>query len=332
MRRVFADSSYYVALANRNDAHHDRAVEWSRANRARLPRAPGPRLAMLTFPAESFHPTRLRHRVLRFVIGTDWFCIATAARVILESDSGDTLPPMSRIRLRQPRAPMRYAALTVSLAVLTLLWPSTPVRADLVLHRQAPSRGFGISSDTEYANDFGNPTSALTADRFSLAQPTSAACRIVFWSFYGTSFAPTDPDPPLTETIRVRLYSESAGLPGEVLDEASFADPPRVFTGFLVNEFPRRKEYKYQVDLPTCWNLTANTNYWIEVAQVGDLDSVFRWENASGGEFANQFPIGAPWRISTLVASMAYEIRTPEPGSGALLVFGVGFLLKRRRR
>ncbi len=215
----------------------------------------------------------------------------------------------------------------ISFVATAILTPT--VKADTLLHRQAPSRGFGISSDTAYNDDFGQPTSALTADRFSLAQPTSAACRIVFWSFYGTSFAPTDPAPPLSETIRVRLYGESAGLPGDVLDEAFFIDPPRIATGFLVNEFPRRKEYRYQDELPTCWNLTANTNYWIEVAQVGDLESVFRWENSSGGEFANQFPIGAPWHLSANPTQMAYEIRTPEPGSGALLVLGVAVIPRR---
>jgi len=111
-----------------------------------------------------------------------------------------------------------------------------------------------------------------------------------------------------------------------------YTDPQRFWTGFMVNESPRRKEYQYQFELTTCWDLPGGTNYWIEIAQLGDQTSNMRWENSSGGEHALRFPIDTPWRLSTSAVQMAYELRTPEPASGALLVLGIGFLLRRGKR
>lgn len=103
----------------------------------------------------------------------------------------------------------------------------------MLLHRQAPSRTFGYVSDTSFRNNFGQPDSALVADRFQLAAG-GEVCRVVAWAFFGGSYEPFDPPPPATETVRVRFYDESAGLPGAELLSQTFVDPPRAWTGAFV--------------------------------------------------------------------------------------------------
>ncbi len=206
-----------------------------------------------------------------------------------------------------------------------------PVQADTLLHRQAPGRTFGITSDTGFIDDANRQNSSLIADRFdSLPLPV---CRVVWWSFYGSSIAQEPEPPPANESIRVRIYANEAGLPGAVLSESAFVNPVRQATGFSIATGAGPLEYRYQVDLPNCYSTSAGSSYWLEVAQLGDVSSRFRWENSNtGGEFASQFPIGSPWRITAGSGQMAYELRTPEPTSGALMGFGLAYLLRRGKR
>jgi len=202
-------------------------------------------------------------------------------------------------------------------------------QTDILLYRQAPDRGFGFESDTLATNDFGQPTAELVADTFSLAQPACIA-RVVGFGFYGGGDSILDPLPPVTETIRVRFYSDVAGLPGELLSEAIFLDSPREWTGATVGVSPRRKEYRYQFDLPLCFPADTETPYWIEIAQIGDADSLWRWESANGGEFAVRFPIDTPYRIVHGLGQLAYELRTPELSSLNSVGLAVMVLLARR--
>ena len=212
-----------------------------------------------------------------------------------------------------------------------LLFSLVPARADVSLHSQPPNRLFGISSDTEYIDDGGHLTGALIADRFSLAQQLPT-CRVVFYAFFGGTGV-ADPGPPSgSETVRVKFYADAAGLPGSVLQEESFSNPSRAWTGFFIGIQPSRKEYRYQVDLPQCFNATPGVNYWVEVSQLDDPSSLMRWENSNGGEFAVQFPLDTPWRLSANPSQMAYDLRTPEPCSGALLVLSFACVVRRPAR
>lgn len=206
-----------------------------------------------------------------------------------------------------------------------------PAQAQLgvLLHRQQPNRQFGFSSDTEFSDNFGNITSELMADRFILGQ--GAEWRwTVFHGFYGGQFIPSDPEPPPVESFLVRLYSEENGLPGQVLHEEQFSSADRQPTGAFVSSDPIRREYRYQVKFSTGVALLPNVPYWLAIAQINDPTSNFRWETATGGELAGQYPIGNPWVVSTL-GQLAYELRTPEPTSALLLALGVVALCSRRR-
>ncbi len=222
---------------------------------------------------------------------------------------------------------MKRSLWGISLIVLA----AASARADTLLHRQAPGRTFGVTSDSVFRDDFGNANSELLADKFT--GPAQPVCRVVWWSFYGSSLAQEVEPPPLSETLRIRFLSDAAGLPGALLWEEQFLNPLRQATGFSIATGPGPPEFKYQLEFSNCFAPVVGTAYWIEIAQLGDLNSRFRWENSNtAGEFAVQFPIGSPWHLTTGSGQMAYELRTPEPCSGALLAFLAGYLLWRGKR
>lgn len=217
--------------------------------------------------------------------------------------------------------------------VASVLLAVTSANADTLVHRQAPGRVFGIASDTEYRDDSGHASGALIADQFALSAPIDPLiCRIRAYAFFGGTGV-LDPGPPATETIRVRFYSDSFGLPDTLIQESIFQNPSRQWTGQLINIGAARREYLYDLGLPSCFSPTLGVNYWLEVAQLGDVQSLFRWENSSTfGGFAERFPIDTPWRLSPNPRQMAYELWTPEPCSSVLLALGCACLLRRRAR
>jgi hypothetical protein len=217
---------------------------------------------------------------------------------------------------------------------VALGWLCAPAagQVPMLLHRQPPGRTFGYASDTQFRDDFGRILSALYADRFELAAG-GEVCRVVAWAFFGGSYEPFDPPPPASETLRVRFYDEAAGLPGSELLSQTFDNPPRIFTGFTVSGDPRRREYRYEFHLSPCLAAAPGTAYWVEISQISDPDSIFRWEGSNTpGQYAVQFPIGAPWQVVTGSGQIAYELWTPEPTSLFLAGAGVlGAVLRRRR-
>lgn len=203
-------------------------------------------------------------------------------------------------------------------------------QSDTLLYRQTPNRGFGYASDTLATDDYGTTFGSLIADKFILLQGSSSVCRVIGFGFYGGVDILLDPPPPLTETMRIRFYADTIGLPSELLQEAVFVNAPREWTGATVAVSPRRKEYRYEFDLPSCLQASPGTPYWLEIAQIGDPDSLWRWESANGGEFAVRFPIDTPYRIVNGLGQLAYELRTPEVSSLSFLGLAVMVLLARR--
>ncbi len=202
---------------------------------------------------------------------------------------------------------------------------------DIMLHRQAPGRAFGITSDTQYQDDAGILRGALTVDQFRLAA-RSSVCNVNAFAFFGGELVLLDPGPPATETLRLRFWSDVSGLPGTVLYETAFVNPSRSWTGSFVALSPFRKEYLYRLPLENCFLAEAGTDYWLEIAQIGDSDSRFRWESSNSvGGFAQQFPIDTPWRLSASSTQLAYELWTPEPASGLALTGAVVTAMSRRR-
>jgi hypothetical protein len=141
-----------------------------------------------------------------------------------------------------------------------------------------PLNSGGPSSDTDFVSMFGEPSYwQLVADDFTLS--FSAATRhVVWWGLYGGDFGGSSWYPPtVPETMRLRFYSArpSDGLPGDILREENFLNSSRVWTGRYVTGHP---EYRFEADLAEPFSIAAGATYWLDAAQVGVPDSVFRWE------------------------------------------------------
>ncbi len=214
-----------------------------------------------------------------------------------------------------------------------ILLCATAARADLLLHRQGPGRTGGYAADTQFMSEFGGAAGQVVADKFNLQQDLPI-CRVTWWSFYGSSLAQEVEPPPLSEIVRIRFLGDAVGLPGALLWEEQFLNPLRQATGFSIATGPGPPEFRYQVDLVNCFAPPQpGAPYWIEIAQLGDPSSYFRWEGSNtGGEFAVRFPIDTPFRLISGIGQLAYELRTPEPCSGAMLALVAGYLLWRGKR
>lgn len=220
-------------------------------------------------------------------------------------------------------------------AVLSVVAPAGTV------FEQLPNRTGGQASDTEFLQfATGTPFWQLEADNVQVSASTSIR-HITWWGFYGDDFdeSPDAHDPPSgDETMRIRFYASrpTDGLPdsSSILFEESFLNPSRLSTGSTVAVGTRPPEYEYEVDLGSTFLLEADLLYWLEIAQIGDHESHYRWERGNGvipgRSFSN--PVVPDWRATT--GSFAFALSTvPEPGTGSLLLcVSMLSLIKRRGR
>jgi hypothetical protein len=203
-------------------------------------------------------------------------------------------------------------------------------------HQPYPYGGGG--ADTAFSDDFGFPTWQRLADDILLSEPATIR-HITWWGFYGGSFDEYPEAPPSTEIIRIRFYQSrpSDGLPDEddVLFEETFLDPSRTATGNVIWLGALPPEYVFEVDLPTPVILDAGTPYWLEITQIGNIDSLFRWEFSRADENGQAFtnPNTDGWRATTSITSdTAFQLSTiPEPMTLTLFLTGFSFAAARRR-
>jgi hypothetical protein len=165
----------------------------------------------------------------------------------------------------------------VSLAVLAL---AMPVKGEIVVDHSWP-RSTGVASDTLYTDpDYGQRWTQC-ADDVVVSAPATVT-HVTWWGGYMLDQVPS------SETMRIRLYGSRTGddLPSSVLWEATSQQVARSATG-LVLPMPagssgRAAEYRYDWDLTAPFTLSANVPYWLEIVQLGDVNSMFVWDGMAG--------------------------------------------------
>jgi hypothetical protein len=239
----------------------------------------------------------------------------------------------------------RLAAMLPRLAVLAILALVAPVQAGPVVgkdlprdegivvdHQPHPYGGFG--SDTEFRDDWGDPVWQREADDILLDE-AAAIRQIVWWGFYGGTFDDWPEPPPQTEAMRIRFYQARLGdgLPDEdnMSFEQTYENPIRTATGRVIMMGRLPLEYRYEVDLASPIVLEANTPYWLEIAQMGDLESHFRWEyglaELNGTALINEV-VGWGYTYPDVAVDAAFQLWTvPEPQAALLLSLSLTSLL-----
>lgn len=200
-----------------------------------------------------------------------------------------------------------------------------------------PLNSGGPAADTEFINSSNDPSWQQLADDFQVTQD-AVIRRISWWGFYGSSSLEEVEPPPVTETMRARIYGARAsdGLPDDanILFEESFLSPSREATGRIVFVGPGPPEFKFEVDLTSPFALEAGTPYWLEIVQVGDINSLFRWEygptERTGHAFRHNLIVDWTHTFSA-DADLAFQLSTiPEPIS--LLIWAIGIVTWGRRK
>ncbi|MFQ5502946.1 MAG: hypothetical protein ACE5EQ_11715 [Phycisphaerae bacterium] len=220
--------------------------------------------------------------------------------------------------------------------VIVLLKSTASSRAGVVIDHPGILSG-GPAADTEFINPIGQQAWQRLADNILLSGNSALIRQVTWLGFYGGSGTPATP-PPVTETMRIRFYGARAvdGLPddGNILFEQSLLNPSRVATGRTVAVGGLPLEYLFEATLSTSVLLEADTQYWLEIVQIGDIDSLFRWEFAfvdeSGQAFVNQnFP---DWQFFA-PGDLAFQLSTiPEPSTGLFVIIGLVILHRRKRK
>ncbi len=229
------------------------------------------------------------------------------------------------------------AALALSVPVRAWAEPHTMEdlgRGGLVWDQQPLNTG-GPGADTDFYSNSGQRVWQQVADDILL--PSAATIRrIAWWGFYGGNFSGTTLPPTGPETMRLRFYDArpSDALPGQTLWEESFLNPSRTATGRNIAA-NSAAEYVFEADLTTPFDLDAGVPYWLEIVQLGDVDSHYRWEYSSGTgtPYAQKNTFFPDWQRTTLTANIAFQLSTiPEPATLGLFVFGFILVTMRKRR
>lgn len=211
-------------------------------------------------------------------------------------------------------------------------------RAGLIWDQQPLDTG-GPGADTDFFNDSNQRVWQLVADNFQLAADI-AITQVRWWGFYGGQFSGSVQPPPGDESIRLRFYSprEGDGLPGSVLYEQVGLNGPRSTTGRVVFDTHAHPEFLFEANLAIPFSAAAGQAYWLEIVQLGDSSSSFRWEYSFSSVDDRYVFLNArvpDWTQSELFrVSLAFQlVAIPESTTfGTLLFAGISTLVSRRGR
>ena len=208
------------------------------------------------------------------------------------------------------RPPRRTTRIVLFLIAIS----AAEARAQLVDHQ--PHNTGGPAADTAFFDSFGREVWQRVADDFIL-NSDSAVQRISWWGFHDLNNAPASE----TMRIRVRAARASDGLPGDLVYDHIAVDPTRTATGRIVLVGHSPREYLYQLDLPTPLQIAGQTRYWLEIAQIGDPSSAFRWEFSVSDNSRHAYinPMVADWQYPQGNGDLAFQLtQVPEPISFTL--------------
>lgn len=201
----------------------------------------------------------------------------------------------------------------------------------VVDHQPHPFAGF--ASDTLFLSPFEQPVWQRIADDFTLSQ-TSPISEIRWWGFYDQD------NPPTSETFRIRVYGSlsSNGLPDEsnTILETFIVNPSRILTGRQIAVGVEPDEYFFTASLPQPVVLAGQTQHWLEITQIEDLSTAFRWESSladmNGLAFLNNNVEN--WTLTTnVLADTAFQlVVVPEPSTLLFSCFVVMLLCRRNCR
>lgn len=163
--------------------------------------------------------------------------------------------------------------------------------------------------------------------------------KLRWWGFYGGSGAPGW-KPRASEAMRIRFYGarSSDKLPDDnnILFEEIAENPLRTAIGDIAQPGGLPMQFAFELELYSPVSLAADTPYWLEVVQIGDARTPFRWDEGidleQGLAFRTEGPsTGAMSDWQSSAGSLAFQLSTvPEPSTGLLCTFALLLMGMRR--
>ena len=202
----------------------------------------------------------------------------------------------------------RHPGLLLCIAMLLSHVPGTAWGGPVVLFDQP-----GTATATFIAGDSGT-----NFDNFTLA--SAAQVTTVAWrGFYAWDKGPMT-------SVKVSLYSDNAGQPGDQLCSATFAGAANesLFTG------PSwRPNYTYLVDLPSPFIAEAGLQYWICIRPAVLSPYTWCWMMGTGDTVSYREHDPGYSRLWGDFAVTLYNV--PEPGTLSLLALGLLAFVRHHR-
>jgi len=208
----------------------------------------------------------------------------------------------------------------LGIALFTALLGSAEMtRAETIfdnLNPGGPSLSIGIG---------GSPSSMMAAARFNTDDTNLTLNSISLLMYAGGPYP--------GGTMALGIFSDAGGVPGaNLVTLGFFTVPPSLGEGTFVND-----------GLSISGIFAPNTNYWVVVGSITPTaPPAFAWLATDVAGVGSGFQSvaatsangGASWSALSAPPGYTPEMRlvmTPEPGSAALLLIGVGLLATRRR-
>lgn len=205
-----------------------------------------------------------------------------------------------------------------------------------VIIDQSPDLYGGPTSDTDFYDVSGRRLWQREADNIVLAQEAEIS-HLKWYGFYGGDGTPVTP-PPNPESFEIRILAARPGdgLPDEqsVLFDQSYLNPQRLPTGrVLIAVGGQPPEQMYDVDIGPPLHLIGGQIYWLEIVQLDDASTMFRWEDGDGLVDGHSFknPLTGGW-YGVTYESFSFQLSSvPEPwGFGVLLLLCWPLFVSRR--